>query len=245
MRKIVSASIVVALVLSSANLVWPGEAKDGRAIVEKAIEAAGGEAKLAKVKAVTWKQNGTYYGFGDGVPYTGEYAAQWPGQFRMEIQNAFIIVLNKDKGWRLESGEVKEMTKEQLATQQHDTKVSWMNTLLPLKDNAFQFKTMGEAKIGKETALAVQVSRKDYPTVTMYFDKKTNLLVKSAHTTKADGKEVKMETTFSDHRDVGGVKMPYKAVIHRDGKIFVEAENTEMKAANKLDDKIFAKPSSD
>jgi hypothetical protein len=248
MRKIVSASIVVALALSSVNLVWPGEAKDGRAVIEKAIKAAGGEANLAKIKAATWKQKGTYYGMGEGLPYTGEYAAQWPGQFRMEIENAFINVFNKDKGWTLAGGEVKEMSKEQLAVQQHDGKVSWMNTLLPLMDKAFEFKSMGEAKVGKEPALVVKVSRKDYPTVTMYFDKKTHLLVKSEYTTKAadlEFKEVKMEANYSDHKDVNGIKMPHKTVLHRDGKIFVEAENTEIKALGKLDDKVFGRPSSD
>src|SRR4051794_5560973 len=119
MRKVVGASIVVALLLSSVSVVWPGEAPNGRAIVEKAIRSVGGEANLAKHKAATWKQSGTYYGLGDGLPYTGTYSVQWPGQFRMEIENAFIAVLNKDKGWMVAGGEVKEMSKEQLAVQQH------------------------------------------------------------------------------------------------------------------------------
>src|SRR2546428_8816628 len=47
---------------------------DARAIVAKAIKAVGGEQKLEKFKAQTWREVGTYYGMGDGLPYTGNYA---------------------------------------------------------------------------------------------------------------------------------------------------------------------------
>jgi hypothetical protein len=107
---------------------------------------------------------------------------------------------------------------------------------------------MGEVKVGKEPALAVQVSRKDFPTVTLFFDKKTHLLVKCEYKTKAadlEFKEVKMESIYSDHRDIDGIKMPRMAKIYRDGKLFVEGENTDMKMVGKLDDKVFSRPSSD
>ena len=87
---------------------------DAKAIVAKAIKAAGGEEKLTKFNAHTVKETGTYYGMGDGVPYTGKYAVQYPHQFKMEIEGFFMMVLNGDKGWRHVNGETVEMTPEQL-----------------------------------------------------------------------------------------------------------------------------------
>src|SRR5208282_5412821 len=100
MRKIVCASLVLGSLLAGVGLVRSGDDKDARAIIAKAIKAAGGEAKLAKLKASTWKEKGTYYGMGDdGFPYTANYAIQWPGQFRLEVEGVFTIVLDGDKGW--------------------------------------------------------------------------------------------------------------------------------------------------
>jgi hypothetical protein len=243
MRKIVS----IAIVLISVGVVWPGQPDDARAIVEKAIKAAGGEANLAKHDSVRMTQKGTYYGMGDGLPYTGVYSIVFPDKFRMEIEGAFIIVLSGDKGWTSMGGEAKEMTKDELALQIYNHRAGLIARLLPLKDKAFQLKTMGEAKVGDKAARIVQVTRKDYPEVKLYFAKDTGLLVKTEYRTKAQEqnfKEVTQTTDYSDFRDADGAKMPHKIAMKRDGQIYVEAEVTELKTG-KLDAKLFGKPSAD
>ncbi len=240
MRKLCS----IVLVLACVNLVRAGE-DDARGIVNKAIEAIGGEAKLAKHNAVTFKEKGTYYGMGEGFPFIGIYAVQWPSQFRMEIEGVFTIVLDGDKGWVMSGGDTKEMSKEQITTQLNDHRAAWMSTLLPLKDKAFTLKTLKDAKVGKHETRVVEAKRKDFPMMKFYFDKASNLLVKMEHKTKAaemEFKEVTADTVFSDYRVVDGVKVAHKMVMHRDGKLFVEAEVTEMNAAGKLDAKMFAMP---
>jgi outer membrane lipoprotein-sorting protein len=236
-------------VAASFILAWAGFAQsggdDGRAIVDKAIKAVGGADKLAKHQAVTFTEKGTYYGMGDGLPFTGKYALQYPGQFRMEIENVFTIVLNGDKGWVSANGEVKEMTKEQLDVQRHDNKAGWIMSLAPLTDKAFTIKKLPDAKVDGKEAHVVQVSRKDYPDVKLYFDAKSNLLMKGEYKTKAaDMKfmEVAVENKLSDYREVDGVLTPHKMVMNRDGKVFVESEVTSLKADGKLDAKVFAQP---
>jgi hypothetical protein len=244
MRKTMGALLAGILILGGGNLIRSGENSDGRALVEKAIKATGGADKLAKHTSATFKGKGTYYGMGDGLPYAGSYAYQWPDKFRMEIEGVFTIVLNGDKGWIKEGGETKDMTKEQLTQQLHDQKAGWMTTLLPLKDKAFQIKAIGEAKVGKQEALGVKVTRKDYPEVALYFDKKTGFLVKSTFRTKSPEqkfKEVTQDTYYHNYRDVDGVKLPTKMVVNRDGKVFVEEEVSDYKAG-KVDPKLFAKP---
>ena len=50
-------------------------------------------------------------------------------------------------------------------------------------------------------------------------------------------------TSVSVHfKEVEGVKMPHKMVMHRDGKVFIESELVAMKANGKLDAATFAKP---
>ena len=244
MRKI----LCTLLILTWTAAAWPGEDQDARAIIDKAIQAAGGEAKLARLKAMTWKEKGTYYGMGDGLPYAGVYAIQWPNQFRMEIEGVFTIVLDGDKGWMQSGGETKELTKDELALQHHNHKAGWIFSLLPLKDKAFQLKALGETKVGKEATRVVQVTRKDYPDAKLYFAKDTGLLIQSEFRTKAPEqqfKEVTQTFSFSDFRDLDGAKVAHKLVLKRDGKVFVEAEISDMKAAGKLDAKVFVRPGKD
>lgn len=249
MRNFMYATTIASVLLIGAGAVRSGDDNEARAIVDKAIKAMGGEAKLAKLKAMTWKEKGTYYGMGDGLPYMGEYAVQWPGQFRMDIQGAFTIVLNNDKGWTDSMGTVKEMSKEELAVQMHNQRAGWISSLVPLKDKAFILKSLGDAKIGKQAASVVAVTRPNsgYPDVKLYFSKDTGLLLKNEFRTKApeqEMKEVTQSTYFSDFREVDGLKMPFKLEVKRDDKKFVEAEITDLKTPGKLDAKVFGKPGS-
>lgn len=245
MRKILGVVLTCTLLLLWTGVAQTGGDDDPRAVIKKAISAIGDEAKLAKYQAATVEEKGTYYGMGGGLPYTGKYAFHWPDKFRMEIQGVFTIVLNGDKGWINAGGEIKEMAKEQLAQQRNDHRAGWISTLVPLKDKAFQLKNLDDAKVDGKSARVVQVSRKGYPTVKLFFDSKSNLLVKNEYRSTAAEmkfKEVTMETYFSDYRDAGGVKHAHKVVLKRDGKLFVEAEMSEVKAFEKLDAKTFERP---
>jgi outer membrane lipoprotein-sorting protein len=245
MQRRLSMLTAAGLVLAWTGIVWSGDEQSARAIVDKAIQAAGGEAVLAKHASATFKEKGNYHGLGQPFPYTGDYAVQWPDKFRMEIADAFVIVVNGDKGWMKAVGETKDMTKEEFAAQQSNLRAEWIGSLLPLKDKAFSLTALGEIKVDDNPAVGVKVARKDYPEVKLYFDKKTNLLVKSEYKTKLpeqEYKEVLAENYFSNYKDFDGAKVATKMLMKRDGKVYVEADVTEYKAAGKLDPKMFDRP---
>ena len=78
----------------------------------------------------------------------------------------------------------------------------------------------------------------------LYFDKKSNLLVKSEYKTKASEqkfKDVLQEVNYSDFKTVDGCQFPHHLLIKQDGKIYVETDVTEMKAI-KFDAKVFERP---
>ena len=137
MSKLVCAMIATGLILAVGGRCWADDKEEARATIDRAIKATGGEGKLVKLKAMTWKEKGTFYGMGDGVAYTGNYAIQLPNQFRMEIENVFIIVVDGDKGWTQMGGNTTEMTKDQLAEQKESMYASSVRHLTPLTDKAF------------------------------------------------------------------------------------------------------------
>ena len=241
MRKFVSIGLALSLLLAWTGAARPGD-EDGRPIINKAIAAAGGEAKLANFQTATFKEKGTYYGMGDGLPYTGVYTQKLPSHFKMEIVGLFTIALDGDKGWTKEKDEIKDLPKDRLDVEIYNNKAGWITTLLPLKDKAF---TVTAVPAGdKHTSVVVR--RKDWPSVKLYFDKKTDLLVKCEYKTKSPEqkyKDIAQELHYSDFKTVDGCQVPHHILIKQDGKTYVEADVTEMKAA-KFDGKAFAKPES-
>jgi outer membrane lipoprotein-sorting protein len=229
------------------GLVQVGRAEgpaEARTIIDQAIKATGGEATLAKFKGQTFEEKGTYYGMGAGLPYTGTYAMQLPNKFKMEIQGYMTLVLNGDKGWVKMGDNTIEMTKELLAAQQESQYAGWVASLIPLKDPKYTLSVLPEDKVADRPAAGVKVTSKGHIAVELYFDKETSLLVRTKFRNKdpMTGQEVDQVATFSDFKEISGVKMPVKMTMFRDGQKFIEAEQSNMKLVEQLDDSLFVKP---
>jgi hypothetical protein len=237
------------LTLGLAHSLVVGVRADDRAeamsLINKALESAGGAQKLAKARAQTWTEKGTYFGMGEGVPFTSSCAVQFPGRFKMEIQGFFLIVLDGEIGWMKANGETNELKGDELKEQRESQYAGWVASLVPLSDEAFQLKPLGESNIDDQPVKGVLVSRDGHRDVKLFVSDTSGLLVKSEFDVLASeqaGKKVVQEVFYDDHQEVDGVKMPRKVTIKHDGKKFVEATIIELKTAEKLDDKVFAKP---
>lgn len=241
----IPAAGILALVFTAA--LQADDADQARTIVDKAIKAVGGAEKIAKFKSHTWKNKGTWYGMGDGVPYTASYAVSWPDKFRFEVEGGFMTyVIDGDKGWvQAMGGETHEFTKEEMADQKEVLNHGWVTTLTPLKDKAFQLSLLGEAKVVDKPAVGVKVSHKDHKDVSLYFDKDSGLLVKSVNKIKAPeegNKEVTQETLYDNYQQIEGTWIAMKVTQFRDGKKYAEGENFDLKLVDNHDDKTFSKP---
>src|SRR4030088_1151279 len=102
MRILSSLACVLVLLLASPGLARADDQAEVKALIDKAIKAAGGEAKLAKFQAMVWKGKGTFHP--DKIAFTGAWSYQAPNRMRSEIefQDAdakILTVLDGDKGW--------------------------------------------------------------------------------------------------------------------------------------------------
>ena len=227
------------------------DAADARKIVDKAVQAQGGQDKLAKLPGIVVKFKGTFHGMGEGIPMSGTVSTQGPDKVRADIeveaggQKIVIVnVLAGDKGWNKIINETKEMSKDEIAEGNEQAYAGWVATLAPLTDKRFKLALIGESEIEKEPALGVKVSSKGHRDVDLYFSKKTGLLVKWETIVKEEGsdKEVTQETFVSDYKDVQGTKQAYKFVVKRASKLFLEGEATDIELFDKLDANTFEKP---
>jgi len=253
MRTILGAAVAAALVLSGAGLLRADDKAEVAAILDKGIKALGGEERLSKVKAGTWKGKGKVHLADDMVlDFTGDWALQTPDKFRASLEvdvNGLTLkqvrVLNGDKAWVKQNNEdAEEMNKEMLAEEKKQLNQHAVATLLPLRDAAFKLSPAGEVKINDKAAVGLKVVTKDGREFLVFFDKESGLPVKTEGPARdqATGKDVVQEVFQSDYKEFDGVKRATKVTVKREGKVFVELEASDYKPAEKLDDKQFEKP---
>jgi hypothetical protein len=221
-----------------------------QALVDKAVQAQGGRARLEKLPAVTGKTKGTFPGLGATAAFTGEFAFQGPDRSKFAIEAEadgekfrLVVVLAGRQGWVKLNDDTAEQDEDDLAEAREEAYAEWVATLVPLKDKKFRLAPLGEVAVDGRPALGIKVSREGHRDVNLYFDREMSLLVKTETRVKDDdGQEVTEETFLSDYKEVQDTKQAMKVKVKRDGKLYLEIEVTDCQLAEQLDDSVFAKP---
>jgi hypothetical protein len=248
MPRLRSVCLVVVLFVGVLGVAVGDDKPDPSAVLEKGIKALGGEANLAKYRAVTWKGKGVYYGLSSkGEDISGEWAMQAPNRFRADLElkrngATFhqIHVLNGDKGWvKLEKQDTEELDKDALAEEKTQMNAHWLMTLLPLKDKAFRLEALEkqDTKVGDMPVAGIKATR-DNLDLRLYFAKESGLPLKCERTVR----DARQEELFEDYKEADGIKYAAKRTVLRDGKKFLVVEISDYKPLEKLDEKLFEKP---
>jgi hypothetical protein len=228
----------------------PGDANDAHVILDKAITALGGEARLKKARTIAWKARGKSFQDGNEYPFTNETTVQGLDQLRMEWEDDFngnrvmgVTVLNGDKGWRKNGDKLTKLDGDRLANQKRNLYILVVPvTLVPLKEKVFQIKPAGEVQVGDQPAVGLNVTGPDGKDFNLFFDKKSRLPVKLEVRMGSPGKEFIQETTFGDHTDFDGIKRATRIERRRDGEKILEQEITEFRVLDKVTPETFAAP---
>ncbi len=227
----------------------PARAADGdaKAILDKGIKALGGEDKLTKAEALTWKTKGTIKFNDNENEFTGQVTIKGLDHFRRESANdqfSVCIVLAGEKGWRKFGDNSTELDGDGLANEKRRVYLEVIPiTLVSLKGKGFKYEAGGEEKVGEKPAVILKATGPDDKTFTIYFDKDSGLPVKlAAKVVGFQGQENDLETTFADYKDFDGIKKATKIEVKRDGETFQKMEHSEFKVLDKVDSEVFTEP---
>jgi hypothetical protein len=233
--------------LLAAFLVVPARAEDAKAILDKAINALGGEEKLSKANAFTWKGKGTITFNDNENEFTTQVTCKGLDQYRREFGNdqfSGIVVLDGNKGWRKFGDNGGELEGDGLANEKRTVYLSVIPiTLVALKGNGFKYESAPDEKVGDKPAVGLKVTGPDGKDFTLYFDKESGLPVKQvAKVIGFQGQEYTAESTYADYKDFGGIKKATKVEVKRDGEKFQSWEVTEFKVLDKVEADTFKEP---
>jgi hypothetical protein len=246
MRLITCAVAAVGLLLVSGGLVRADE-QEAKAIVDKAIKAIGGEEKLGKIEAFTYKSKGTVNFGGNENDFEGTATIKGFGQLRREFgtdQFHGVVVVNGDKGWRRFGDETNDLEGDALSNEKRGIYLQVIPiTLVALKTKDYKCETAGEEKVGDKPAVVLKITGPDGKDFTLSFDKESGLPVKQvAKVLSFQGEERTQETTYADYKEMGGIKKATKVEVKRDGEPFQNTEITEFKVMDKVDPDSFSEP---
>jgi hypothetical protein len=222
------------------------------AILDKAIKALGGQAKLSKLQAYSTKSKGTITFGGSETELIAESTVAGLDRFRQEFElesqgNQFkgVLVLNGDKGWRKRMGDnTAELDEAAVANEQRSVYLQVIpGTILPLKTKAFKVETADDETVAGNPAVVLKVTGPEGKTFTLAFDKDSGLPVRlRARVVGFQGADVTQETTYSNFSDFDGIKRPTRIETTRNGEPFGDLEVIEFKAIEKVDPKTFDRP---
>jgi hypothetical protein len=241
----------IAVVLGAPGMAARAQEPRPEEIIDKAIQAHGGEEKLAGLSAFTIKERMVYP---DAATWDTQTVVQLPGRYRWERttssggkSSTTLIVLDGEQGWMKLNDHVTPYPKTFIES-------SWKYTMpyegprliLRLrarqKNPACQFTTAGEGTVEGRPAVGLRMKLEGGPEETWYFDKETGLLLKKEQRTKRfEGEDNVQVTLYGDYQTCDGFPMSQKVTSRRDGKLAFTTELINFKAATPSEG-AFSKP---
>jgi zinc protease len=200
----------------------------GKVIVDRALEAHGGAAKLKAVSTFATRAdikfttpNGTL---------DGEMAmtVRLPDRSRIEmglLGQRGVQVLNQNSGWASNGGEVTDLNEEQLAALRAGLQVQVLTLLSHLAQGRATAGWLREERIAGETVDVVQIDDAGN-LARASFSKKTGLLVRLEQDEPGmfGGGMIPMARLYTDFRPVNGIVVPFKTErLARDVRLLQDA----------------------
>ncbi len=245
MRRFFGVVLATGLVLSVRGGLRAAD-PDGKAVIDKAIAAAGGESKLSALesKTIETKSKGKLSFGGAEGDFTTRTVTQGFNRFRQEFDGDIggnqikgVTVVDGDKGWRNFAGQSGKLEDDALAGQKRATYLSLAPAMLvPLKGKDFKIESAKDDKVDNKPAVVLKIDGPDKKSFQLWFDKDSGLPVKLVATVAGlQGDEFTQETTYAKYKDFDGVKRATKIDTKRNGEKFIDIEITDVKPLDKVE----------
>lgn len=177
-------------------------------VVDKYINAIGGKANLAKITSYTI--NASMSMQGQNIDFK---IVKAQGGKELTTVTAMGQVVQKQvfdgkTGYSMQMGQKVDITPEEIAEKQKNTELFEELGFAKSPD----YKLSGIEKIGGEDSYAIKGGNTTY-----YYSVATGLKTGETKKIKAKGQEMTIPTTFSNYKEVSGVKMPYTISVSQMG----------------------------
>jgi hypothetical protein len=231
------------LLLLSAALAAPS-AGSPRALVERAVRAAGGAKRMQQYAALTWRARATVHLPQKRIDLQGQWRLQLPDRARVETQDVAgssgtlrRLIIDGDRGWGEVRGHPDPLPRDMVAHERDQFYLYHLMRLAPLLEPEFTLVALGRGEDGLD---GVRVAHAGRPEVSLFFDSEARLArLETRITDPGSGREVQEVVTCRGLIEGGGLRWPRHIGITWDGDPYFDLELLEFQPLRSLPDRVF------
>ncbi|HEY1552450.1 MAG TPA: pitrilysin family protein [Kofleriaceae bacterium] len=225
----------------------PKQIEAMKKILNDAVVAKGGKAKLAAIKAIHEVSSGQTTIKGEQMPVVIEKSFVLPDHMRVDatIANQLKIdmTITGNTGWEMApnpktgNSDLFDLAGNDMASAQFEAWREPELLLLKAIDPASKVAPLPDDTIDGKPHSVVKLTSPFGPDVLIFIDQKTKLVTRTMF---ADGHQSETDD-FADYRDVGGIKVAFKRASQTVGRVTnLTVDKADLAA--KIDPKTFDKP---
>ncbi len=219
-----------------------GKEKEGfptTSFIRKVISAYGGEQALARVNSVYAKGSIEALMRGDRGISTRYFKR--PRKLRAELvyhHSSETRILNGFRGWRGSDGEpLQEVHGPPYLAMAYQYK--YLDLPFGFLEQGYKITYLGRASLHGVPVETFQLTDNEGPVMRVSVDAVTHLIARVAGSFGFGGRETELAAEFSDYRDVGGIKFPFRITNYGGENKIAETTVTEIRINQDMPDSLF------
>jgi len=186
------------------------------------INAIGGTKAVAGVKTLFVSGSSEIEGAPAPLAYTSKKDVKGKSLFKLELVGMMELskqVIGDKSGYTAAQGQKKDLTPEEFAEKK--ATVSTFEELLLA--NKADVTLDGIEPVNGSDAYAIKNGK-----TTLYYDVKTGLKLMTSTTTERNGQKMTSTITYSDYKDVKGIKVPFNIVMSQGRDIEIKVTDVKI-----------------
>jgi zinc protease len=219
----------------------------GKALLAAARQAMGGAALMA-VKDYTVLATVTISTPQGDLPLKTESTINLTGKMLNKMTTPMgdmVQGYDGQAGWMSAGGQIRDVPPSQAGEFTSGLFRNSVSLLQSFDSAAYTVQALGSVEVeGRQTESIAVGDPAHKLQLKVYVDPATNLILRKDFTAGIMGPPAETEESYTDYRDVGGVKMPFKTVLSQGGKKKVDEATAEIKINPGVADSAYKKPGS-
>jgi zinc protease len=211
-----------------------------KALLDKAIAAKGGMAKLQGIRTVRAEGTMTSQSLKGPIPFPVVTSIEYPDRFRIDAEmpgGKVAQVYADGRYWIEDARGVSELPPEARGPIQSSVQRDIVRVLLKAGSGKL---VVREIDSDQPTLAAIEVSGDGLSPLTLLINRDNGLIEKARYLAEPEGRS---EEAYSDYRNVAGIQVPFHTVVRRAGLSPIERDLKTIRYNVPLPAGLFVKPS--
>ncbi|HEY0565594.1 MAG TPA: pitrilysin family protein [Terriglobales bacterium] len=214
---------------------------EGKALLAKALQWAGGVDKLAAVKSVAYQYTATVKTPQGELQVSAKSQGILPDHIRQSMtvpQGEITTIISPTGGVQQMGGQSRPMSKDQIEEYLAGLKRTSLYVARHANDPAYTFTSAGAQQVNRKQASVLAISGEGQ-NFRWLVDPQTGEILGSQYRANGPTGPAQREDIYSDYKAVNGIQTPFAITITNDGQPFVTSKIEQYQIDPELDASLF------